>query len=277
MKKSWKTFWIICGSVAGAGAILLAIGILAGGLSEESREAGNAWFRDHTKIKYSTTITNTQEVTENRDTSDTADTPDASGPQGTSGTPDTSNTAGIYGHHADPDHGITYTGIRSLDIECGALEVQIETYDGEEVLVDKSGLHSDLLNVISCRQDDEELEIYATGKHHHLNHDPGVLYIFLPKTLCLEEFSAAVGAGVLYMTGVEAEEYSIDVGAGEVHCSLPYKYDDYDYDISCGMGEVTIGSKQYGGLAQDVEIDNGRGRCIDIECGMGEVNIQFQQ
>lgn len=276
MKKGWKLFWIICGSLAAAGVILLAASILSGGLSEETREAENAWFWDHLGSKWATKVTNGQESENLLPKEEISEIVGAPKSESTPKSEEIPLQQGTHGHHADVDHGSAYTGIRTVEIECGALEVQISVYDGDEVELDKSQLRSDLVSSIVCEQDDDELEIEALCGRKRILGDPGVLIVRLPASLDLETFAASVGAGVLHVTGVEAKNYMIEVGAGEVQCTLPGIYDDYDYDIDCGMGEVVIGDREYGGFAQDVEIDNGKGRWIDIDCGMGEVTIQFE-
>jgi hypothetical protein len=51
---------------------------------------------------------------------------------------------------------------------------------------------------------------------------------------------------------------------------------DYNYEISCGVGQVKIGSTSYSGLGNSQEVDNGASRKMEIDCGIGEVVLSFQ-
>ena len=51
--------------------------------------------------------------------------------------------------------------------------------------------------------------------------------------------------------------------------------EDYNYRIECGMGNVTVGSSSYGGVACEKNIDNGSAYDFDLDCGMGNVEIMF--
>ena len=51
---------------------------------------------------------------------------------------------------------------------------------------------------------------------------------------------------------------------------------DYDYELKCAVGELTIDGESYSGLVNKKEIDNGSGCRIKAECDMGNVNIDFE-
>ena len=116
--------------------------------------------------------------------------------------------------------------------------------------------------------------------------------------LWADEVSLSVGAGQITAKFLETEHLDTECGAGsiellgavltgdaEIDCKLgsivlimanqPVE-SDYDYELSCGAGEVIVGNKSYSGLFREAEIDNGSGRLIKADCGLGSIVIQFE-
>ena len=97
------------------------------------------------------------------------------------------------------------------------------------------------------------------------------------KELKCGEAKMKVGAGALVVDRGEVKDISIDLAMGEAVLKLVGIEDDYDYDLSCGAGEVKVGSMSSAGLAFDKDTDFGREKHINVECAMGSVNIEFVQ
>ena len=113
-----------------------------------------------------------------------------------------------------------------------------------------------------------------------------------------EEVSLSVGAGQITAQFLETEHLDTECGAGsiellgtvlagdaEIDCKLgsivltlanSVEQSNYDYELSCGAGEVTVGNKSYSGLFREAESDNGSGRLIKADCGLGSIVIQFE-
>ena len=53
--------------------------------------------------------------------------------------------------------------------------------------------------------------------------------------------------------------------------------EDYNYDISCGIGEVVCGDSRYSGIGHDEHIDNHAAREMNLDCGIGQIIVQFKQ
>ena len=103
-----------------------------------------------------------------------------------------------------------------------------------------------------------------------------------------------VGAGEIIMNGSNAKEMKVDVGMGNfnfhgnvngdigVDCGmgnaqmwLDGNEKDYNYEIDCDMGNITVGKKSYGGVSAEQDIDNHAAHDIEVDCGMGNVEIFF--
>ena len=59
---------------------------------------------------------------------------------------------------------------------------------------------------------------------------------------------------------------------------LAGKESDYDYELSCGIGEIDLGDEEYSGLGIERTIENkgSLGKVI-LNCGMGEIDVTFAQ
>ena len=158
------------------------------------------------------------------------------------------------------------------------------------------------------------LNISVSGKKGIFNNYSGVINLYIPQGR-LNDVNISVGAGELDCSGIVADNLKIDVGAGEgkiknsefgkcdidvglgemdienttvnemnvdcgmgeVDCSLNNSYNDFDYTLKVGAGEIKLGSQKYEGISNSVKLSNNAGRTMDIDCGMGEVKVEFQQ
>ena len=108
-----------------------------------------------------------------------------------------------------------------------------------------------------------------------------------------KELDADMGAGDFYIMEATLGETDIDCGVGRfeiVSCTLNGDADisggvgdvnigiigekeDYNYELSCGMGELDVFDESYTSLGKDKEIDNGASYTISLECGVGRVSV----
>lgn len=107
--------------------------------------------------------------------------------------------------------------------------------------------------------------------------------------------TVTVGAGEVDMDQLTAENLTADIGAGELsidtavlknlsaNCGIgtmemyltDASEDDYNYNISCGLGEVVLDDETYSALSNQKVISNGSNQNISIECGVGDVELTF--
>lgn len=129
------------------------------------------------------------------------------------------------------------------------------------------------------------------------------------------EIDANIGAGELLMNGTETGDFSAEVGVGRIEAShmvsgdvslmvsmgeglyegtvsgnidlecdmgnlvvsLNEKEEDFNYQIECGVGVVSIGGSEFSGLATERKVDHGAYRECDVECSVGNIDIKFQE
>ena len=85
-----------------------------------------------------------------------------------------------------------------------------------------------------------------------------------------------VGAGTIDIDQLDVQKLNADCGAGEIDMVVTGKEKDYNYDLSCGMGEIDLENSEYSGLGIEKNISNeGARKDMVLECGMGEIDVEF--
>ena len=85
-----------------------------------------------------------------------------------------------------------------------------------------------------------------------------------------------VGAGTIDIDQIDVQKLNADCGAGEIDMVVTGKEKDYNYELSCGMGEIDLEDSEYSGLGIEKTISNeGAQKDMVLECGMGEIDVEF--
>ena len=85
-----------------------------------------------------------------------------------------------------------------------------------------------------------------------------------------------VGAGTIDIDQLDIQKLNADCSAGEIDMVVTGKEKDYNYDLSCGMGEINLEDSEYSGLGIEKNISNeGARKDMVLECGMGEIAVEF--
>lgn len=85
-----------------------------------------------------------------------------------------------------------------------------------------------------------------------------------------------VGAGTIDIDQLDIQKLNADCGAGEIDMVVTGKEKDYNYDLSCGMGEINLEDSEYSGIGIEKTISNeGAQKDMVLECGMGEIDVEF--
>ena len=282
MKKRWKIFWIVCAVLAASGLLLAAAGAALGGLSA-LRNAGKP------------------ERLTGKDF-DTMDPDEYSGPQDGElimfdYIEDIDLNLGGLQVYVIPGNvdgvGIDTSYLRSDIREKVESSIEYEEEDYElKVDIGKR------LRGWSTEDTGTLYIVYSPWTQFgsfSAEMSAGLLELH---GLWADEVSLSVGAGQITAQFFETEHLDTECGAGsiellgavltgdaEIDCKLgsivlimanQAAESDYDYELSCGAGEVIVGNKSYSGLFREVEIDNGSSRLIKADCGLGSIAIQFE-
>lgn len=85
-----------------------------------------------------------------------------------------------------------------------------------------------------------------------------------------------VGAGTIDIDQLDIQKLNADCSAGEIDMVVTGKEKDYNYDLSCGMGEINLEDSEYSGIGIEKNISNeGAQKDMVLECGMGEIDVEF--
>lgn len=147
--------------------------------------------------------------------------------------------------------------IHSIDMSLGAVEVKIT--EGPLFSVQSEGFQEDHINAVIedgvwMIRDQSKNKIISGMRNQFKGHQ---VIITIPARYHFQSVKLKLGAGKMTVCGFEAEESTVDVGAGAARISsLVCK----NTKINCGMGEVRIDGGSLSGKCQ-------------VACGMGNVQI----
>lgn len=91
----------------------------------------------------------------------------------------------------------------------------------------------------------------------------------------VQRCDASVGMGNFKYTGSIEKYGDVECGLGNAEFYLDGTETDYNYEIDCSAGSVTIGNEIYGGVATEKMINHQADATIEIDCSMGNVVVTF--
>lgn len=291
MKRGWKIFWIICAGCAGIGIVCCMAALIMGVTIEtiEDRFPNGFAFPFHTLQSDEFILHDDYDDYEGDDRDDIPVT--------------------------EGDDMQTFKNIKSIDLYvcAGRVEVICDEDASDEIRIETKNIDKRLK--LKYYTDGNELIIKTRKNVIGLNNVKGSpeINIYVPKDFRFQEAEFDLRAGSLYVGDINAEELHVDVGAGEaainrftardadfdcgtgsiitagqveeeadIDCGIGQitftargKQSDYNYEITCGIGQVICGESTYSGMGCDKKIDNHAAREMNIDCGIGEVNVNF--
>lgn len=150
--------------------------------------------------------------------------------------------------------------LKQLEIKAGAGEVEVNEIHAEEMRLDIGACTTSLKNVSA----DNMIINVGAGE------------VDLEGAEIADTITARVGMGEIDFEGIVGGNIDLDCGMGNVEFHNRGKaYDDYNYNVKCGAGNVEVGDFSYSGLSTWKKIDNGSTKTMEIDCGMGNVEISF--
>jgi hypothetical protein len=179
--------------------------------------------------------------------------------------------------------------VKELKLKLKNCNLQILSSTDGQIRLETDDAENDIL----AELEDGKLTIKDTRKHV-----AGLtaidVYLYLPETKVFKKVSLDLGVGTTEIETLSAKKLSVDagtgtlgiarltvtekldadLGVGDVTIGLVGEETDYNYDISCGVGELELFGTNCGGLGKDQKIDNGADCTISLDCGVGSVSIQ---
>ncbi len=88
------------------------------------------------------------------------------------------------------------------------------------------------------------------------------------------ETQVEVSMGQATLNGAFTGELDAECAMGNLYITLEGEESDYNYEVDCGMGSISIGGNSYDGVAER-DINNGSSNKIDVTCSMGNIDVGF--
>lgn len=146
----------------------------------------------------------------------------------------------------------------------------------------------------------ESITILVPERYHFRDVEVEVMAgSFQAQTLYADRLDMEVAAGEALISGGEIGTLKVSCMAGQVECYAPVKngalvdcavgstyvtlagsYEQYDYNLNCAGGSITlegVAGGDFGGFCQNMSIDYHTGCKIELDCGAGEITIAYQE
>lgn len=279
MKKGWKIFWIVCGVTFISGLVCciisLSLGVTTEAISMHFPKGYIGWEWDDDDDDFL-----------HRHDADRRD----------------------FGTDAVE----SYSGVREVELEMAVGNVTVERHDGDTIEVETVGVAEELK--FHSYMEENTLKLEAKKRVTGIEGaEDGTVYLRIPRDLSLDEVSLMVGVGELQVEDISTRDLSVEVGVGngvvhnfqaaeaslecgtgtlEATGSVMQELDmendvgniiyhaagnrkEYNYEISCGAGEIVIGEEVYYGIKPEEKINNNVQKLINIECNVGDITVDF--
>ena len=194
-----------------------------------------------------------------------------------------------------------FQNVENLDLDMGVGELTVCHGSGKDFVLRSAGTGKFL-----CEQEGNTLRISSQKTEYffsidfsvfgNVDRDQVAIVLEVPKGTELKKLKAQVGVGTLTVDDLQVEELDGECGVGEfdfsgeikksgnlkcgigsMNLDLAGSEKDYDYSLECGMGEISLGDRDFSGLASGQEISNGSDKQLTLECGMGEIEVDFEK
>jgi len=99
----------------------------------------------------------------------------------------------------------------------------------------------------------------------------------LAEEMQVKELDAEVDMGHFFAEGSISEGASVECNMGSLEMKVDGKWEDFNYDLDCGMGNLQLGENTYSGISNEKEIDNQADKEMEIKCAMGNIEIEFTE
>lgn len=87
-----------------------------------------------------------------------------------------------------------------------------------------------------------------------------------------------IGAGNVSIESVQASDVRVECGVGECSLGLEGKESDYDYEVSCGIGEIRINDSYMQRIgAGETRKNTQTSGTVKLSCGVGKISIYTER
>lgn len=132
--------------------------------------------------------------------------------------------------------------------------------------------HSILANEISLELDAGELTAASMTASGEISADIGAGRLDITEFIA-DTLEVDCGMGEALLSGQILSDADIKCGMGQIDLTLFADESAYDYEMSCGLGDISINGQNYTSLGSKKNIKNNTGKEISLDCGLGRINV----
>lgn len=173
-----------------------------------------------------------------------------------------------------------FQNIENLDLNMGVGELTVCYGSGKDFVLRSVGTGK-----FFCEQNGTTLKVNSKKAQYFFGINISsfgsskdvAIVLEVPKGTDIRKLKAQVGVGTLTVNDLQVEELDGECGIGSMYLNLVGSEKDYDYSLECGMGNISLGDRDFSGLGGGQEISNGSDKKFTLECGMGEIEVDFEK
>lgn len=185
------------------------------------------------------------------------------------------NESGVSTNRNYEDTGVRAADVKNLQIEIGGTALYLR--ESED---DWFGIRTEGKGTYRSYERDGTFYLEGNLDKRWLKNGIGEdekVYLYLPRGVVFHEAEITIGAGLMEIDVLSADEIDLMVGAGKITAE---KLTCTDLDLETGAGETVLNDV----TVQKLDIENGLGNTfvkgrvsykIDAECGMGNVQLEL--
>lgn len=152
---------------------------------------------------------------------------------------------GICWEKVNIDTGLGYVNLGTLEAEKAELTAELGTIEIEKLLADQADIEAEMGSV--------EVEDASIGK-----------------------LDVSTEMGNVELRGSLEGDADVEANMGNVMLDLSQNREDFNYEITAGMGSVTLDGADYSGMSREKKIDNGAKWKMELNSSMGSIDIYFE-
>lgn len=99
----------------------------------------------------------------------------------------------------------------------------------------------------------------------------------IAKNIAFDGLTLSGGAGNSEIMGAITGDIDVGSGVGEVKLDITGNIDDYDIDMDCGVGSISINDQTYNGIGSQRKHTSGAENNITASCGVGQIKININE
>lgn len=148
--------------------------------------------------------------------------------------------------------------LEKIELVLGVSKIQIESLQAEKMEMELGAGEAQIQTV-----DVEKAEIGIGAGELSLN------------SLTAEKASLQVGTGTLEVKSFAGGDLDLQCGVGSLAINVQGKEKDYNYTMSCGIGNIELNGRTHSGLGREETINNNASKKINMECGIGDITLKM--